>query len=317
MSCKVHGLAGAVVLLEEVDVLKVVGIVQLHVDSVDVTTETDVTVVCGLLASLTRRRVLGEIVSYEEVLQNVEHDDYQVACNIGRARISKHQLQVMRKLFGKLGFNFLLGPSANLVEDHAANLRLGGLVVVLLLREGGGYVFSLIVGMDVGPVNRIFVHFHNHWRGQLRLPVIQRDYHIVLIALASFENLLVLLRCTKNQLMWHRRGRLVSFGAVEVLRACVGIACGPKLLGTCLGLTSKFLYSVGFFRSIVGKVNGCSSTCQSKGGSDSSDYFASKRELLWLLDRVFLNRVFGQGSADVLFGICAVDNFSGFFCRAH
>jgi hypothetical protein len=294
VSCKVHRLAGAVVLLEEVDVLEVVGVVQLHVNSVDVTTETDVTVVCGLLASLTRRRVLGEIVSNEKVLQNVEHDDYQVACNIGRARINKHQLQVMRKLFGKLGLNFLLGPSANLVEDHAADLRLGGLVVVLLLREGGGNVLALRVGMDVGPVDRIFVHFHNHWRGQLRLPVIQRDYHIVLIALASFENLLVLLRCTENQLMWHRRGRCFSFGAVEVLRACVDdLACGPKLLGTCLGLTSKFLYSVCFFWTIVGKVNGCASTCQSKGRSDSSDYFAGKRELLRLLDRVFLVRAGG------------------------
>lgn len=90
MSCKVHGLAGAVVLLEVIDVLEVVGVVQLHVDSVDVTTETDVTVVCGLSASLTRRRVLGEIVSDEKVLQNVEHNNYQVASNIDLARISKH-----------------------------------------------------------------------------------------------------------------------------------------------------------------------------------------------------------------------------------
>jgi hypothetical protein len=46
--------------------------------------------VCSGLAGLARRRVLSKIIGYEEVLENVEHNDHQIACNIRRARISKH-----------------------------------------------------------------------------------------------------------------------------------------------------------------------------------------------------------------------------------
>jgi hypothetical protein len=67
-----------------------------------------------------------------------------------------------------------------------------------LLSEGGRDILALVVGMDVAPVDRVFVHFHNNWCGQLRLPVIQRNNHIVLIALAGLEDLLVLLCLTED-----------------------------------------------------------------------------------------------------------------------
>lgn len=119
---KVHGLAGAIILLEKVYILEVVGVIQLHIDSFDVATETNMSEVCGLLAGLARRRVLSKIIGYEKVLENVEHNDHQITCNICRARINKHQLEIMIKLFGKLGLYFLFCPSSNLVEDHASDL---------------------------------------------------------------------------------------------------------------------------------------------------------------------------------------------------
>lgn len=92
---KVHGLASAIILLEIVNILEVVGIIQLHIDSFDVATETNMSEVCSSLAGLARRRVLSKIIGYEKVLENVEHNDHQIASNIRRARISKHQLEIM------------------------------------------------------------------------------------------------------------------------------------------------------------------------------------------------------------------------------